>query len=401
MSTVFASWVFAGSFGRSRSLKKAAPELLAHVLALRSEAQQAFSTAIRDFGRRPDEALSFAAHLEDSGAGLRALTLDLGGADGDPTGRAILAEADFLAQLGGLLREDPFSLTEARADAVSRSSDAAKTLLAQAMRDADVQVLSGDPLAWKVEKQLGELVRASQDLREAASATDLIVEATTQDSVTVRWRASDDISWAGIWLTVDLGDPVFVTGSEYRITGLDPLQTIEVSGRVALGAGGRYRGPSTRLLEATTDHPPYSMAWLGNWSLDAYFEVTSESYNGIYVGDGDGGALTLESSCAQGPCPANLTLTGFDIAFDSSSYGEASVEDGQYELTVSGMNLGYQGSCDLRGTRTIRFRVTGAEMIDGIWTATELTGSINHLAVNCQGRAYLDTSLWVSYYQGD
>lgn len=407
VSLVFTSWFFSVSYGRSRSLEHATPEILAQLLTLRSETRAALDTLAPALTRRSDELAAFGRHLSDAGTGFEALTEELDGGGGPTTGTAaaVTAEADYLAALGDLLGGDPFNISQSAIGEVLRRNDSAKALLARELQASGLQVSGTNPLAWDIDTALADLYQTSQELRRAATETDLRVTGRTQNSVTVAWRAPQVASWSGIWITAGDEEAVFVTGPSYRIDGLGPLQAIQVSGQLALGAGGRFRGPTTSRLEAVSGHPPYGAAWLGDQDFSAHFRVTSESdYNDIYVGQDDYGSISVTSSCSAGSCPASLTLSGYDIAFLSTSSGQLRVSGGEYVLTIPDVYMGYRvyDRCNYYGTRTIRFRVTDGAMANGVWTATELTGTVNHSSSSCgYYTAYVNSTFSATLFYGD
>lgn len=395
VSLVFASWVFSAEFGRESSVRNATPQLLTQLLYLRAELKADLANAVSRYAEEPDETEQLGNRMSDLAIGLNSVIPTLPGASGD----AMAAEAQYLQTLGAVLKEGPFEMPTNAVSSVVESARKASASLQTALVEEGVRVESGNPLTWDPTDELSALARTSQQIREAAVRARLYVQSRTENAITVALRVRDVADWSGMWITVDDDEPLFIDRLTYSIDGLDPLQTVSVKGAVSLGSGGEFRGSTTPILTAQSDHPPYSEAWLGERLFYGDFRVTRETYNGVFVGQTwNSISLFLTSTCNEGRCAADLDLSNYFI-FDGYTSGRLRLDGDSYVLTTSGMDLGTLGYCSIVGTRTIRFQVTDAEMVGGVWSATELSGTVSHYSTSCPYVMYHDASFTAEIFR--
>lgn len=397
-SLVFASWILARAYAESKSLQSGTPEALAEVLLLRSDTLKALSTLTARPESNSEGIIQLAERLSDIAQGLEGLRATFGG-NTTLLADALSAEHAYILSLSELLAEDLFEINQARVEKALDLGQKASDALGLALQASGLRVEEGDPLR-QPHAELAAVVDWSQRINKAAHEVTLVVTQTTENSIEIKWRARPVADWSGIWLTVDGGEPIFVSSRRYAIEGLAPLQSVVIGGTVALGPDGHLTGPAAAPIQAAAGHPPYSEAWLGNGYFPADFRVNRESYREISVGQSGSGSLSFRSSCSRGACPAALDLW-YDLFYPNYSDGQLRLDGDEYVLTVSGLDLGTQGSCDVVGTRTVRFVVTDAAMINGVWTATELRGTVNHFSSACLYDAYLDSTFTAYLLEGE
>lgn len=247
VSLVVASWVFSGSFARAKSVRLAAPQVIAEVLRLREDLAASFDQYGPRFAERPNTAEQLMARLSDTSAGLAAMRESLGIGGGralEAVREALDAEAVLLQALSSLLGHDPFDISGDLIEEVVVKASDSNVRLASAMALVGVRATGASPERWLPNDALSEMTATSGRLRDASRSTELTVVGRTSSSVTFVWEADDIADWSGMWLSVDGAEPVLVTAPTYTISGVEPLATVRVAVSLALGESGRFRGPA-------------------------------------------------------------------------------------------------------------------------------------------------------------